>query len=359
MGNDGSGTPPVVPRPAPAVMENLFDKSFEELTGILSDMDTSSFRLDQLLKWVYVRGAGDFMSMSDMPASLREYLAVRLDLNPMETVSETHTGDGTSKYLLKLEDGSYIESVLMPEEGRYTLCISTQTGCSMGCRFCETGSMSSGRNLSRGEILAQVAYAVRQVRQRVRLRNLVFMGMGEPLMNLDELLPALAVILDERAFNFSPRRVTVSTCGWLPGLRRLGESGIGVNLAVSLNAGDDETRSSLMPVNRKYPLAELMAALRAYPLKSGQRVTFEYVLMAGINDRIRDARNLAGLLRGVPAKVNLIPFNETSSEYRAPDSETVSRFCESLSAAGLTATVRRSRGADIGAACGQLAGKKR
>jgi 23S rRNA (adenine2503-C2)-methyltransferase len=336
-------------------MMNFFDKSFDELAEILAGLDGKPFRLGQVLKWVYIHGVDNFEDMTNIPEELRRQLSELLDLDPLELVKETGTTDGTRKFLYRLGDGSLVESVLMPDDGHTTLCLSTQAGCAMGCSFCETATMGLIRNLTRGEILAQVSAAIRQVKKRVALRNLVFMGMGEPLMNMGELIPALEVIMAQRGFDFSPRRVTVSTCGWVPGIEELAGSGTQVNLAVSLNAADDETRSALMPVNRKYPLAGLMKALRDYPLRQRQRVTLEYVLIKGINDRPEDVENLVKLARGVKSKINIIPFNETSSTYAAPSAREVHAFQERLNAKNILATVRKSRGADIGAACGQLA----
>ncbi|UCG38789.1 MAG: 23S rRNA (adenine(2503)-C(2))-methyltransferase RlmN [bacterium] len=335
-------------------MRSFFDLGRAELEQLLSGLDTKPFRRKQLLKWVYLRGVGQFESMTDMPLPLREELSRRLDLHPMREVARNATDDGTVKFLHILEDGALIESVLIPEEGHHTLCLSTQSGCAMDCVFCDTARAGAGRNLTAGEILAQIVYAVRYLGDRARLRNLVFMGMGEPLQNLDALVPALGIILDEDALGFSPRRVTVSTCGWVPGMERLGSTGTDVNLAVSLNATDDRTRSLLMPVNRKYPLARLMDAVRDYPLRARSRITFEYVLIEDINDSDEDVRRLVKLLEGIPSKVNLIPCNVNSSGLRGPGQERVRAFQEALLEKGVLATLRKSRGQDIQAACGQL-----
>lgn len=334
--------------------QNFFDKTFDELAGILSGMDSRPFRLNQVLRWAYVMGADGFHRMTDMPRDLRERLGSVLDMTPLIPVEELRSHDGILKSLYELHDGERVESVLIPEEGHNTLCVSTQAGCNMGCTFCETATIGLRRNLSMGEITAQVAYAVRALGSRTSLRNLVFMGMGEPLRNLDALIPALHIILDPAGFDYSPRRVTVSTCGWVPGIHRLAREGLGVNLAISLNASDDLVRSRLMPVNRRYPLAKLMEAVRKYPLKPRQRITFEYVLVKGINDDDEDARRVAGLLRGIPSKVNLISYNTTSAEYREPGEDRLEGFARVLLAEGVTVTVRKSRGEEIGAACGQL-----
>ncbi len=335
-------------------MNNFFDLTIQELEEKLASLDGKPFRSGQILKWVYTRGASDFMAMSDMPLLLRRTLAERFDLNPLREVQRRQTSDGTVKFLYGLPDEQRIETVLIPEEGHHTLCLSTQSGCSMACAFCETGRSQGGRDLTRGEILAQIVYAIRHTGERLAVRNLVFMGMGEPLQNLDALLPALEIILSPRALDFSPRRVTISTCGWVPGVRRLAAEGLDVNLAVSLNAADDETRTRIMPVNRKYPIPVLLDALRDYPLRTRKRITFEYVLIKGLNDSVHDARRLGGLLKGLSAKVNLIPCNENRSGYVAPEQQKARAFQETLLALGVLATLRKSRGSEIGAACGQL-----
>jgi 23S rRNA (adenine2503-C2)-methyltransferase len=335
-------------------MKNFFDLTLEELEGTLGELDSRPYRLDQILRWVYRMGIDDFSLMTDLPAELRESLSGRLDLKPVKEVQYHSSGDGTVKFLLTLGDGVRIESVLIPDEGHHTLCISTQAGCSMSCAFCETGKSGEGRNLSAGEILAQIVYGFRYLGDRLLLRNLVFMGMGEPLLNLDALLPALEIILNGRALDFSPRRVTVSTCGWVPGMDLLGARALDVNLAVSLNATEDETRSMIMPVNRKFPLKQVMEAIRRYPLKPRRRITIEYVLIQSVNDSMEDAARLAGLMEGVPAKVNLIPCNSNSSAFRAPGEVRTRAFQEALLAKGVLATLRSSRGEEIMAACGQL-----
>ncbi len=335
-------------------MQDFFDKTFDDLSSILAGLDPKPFRLNQILRWVYVMGADGFGQMTDIPADLRGKLENILDLNPMKVVDERRSRDGTVKFLYELQDGERVEAVMIPEEGHNTLCVSTQAGCNMGCTFCETATIGLRRNLSMGEITAQVVYAIRALGSRIRLRNLVFMGMGEPLRNLDALIPALDVILDPSGLNYSPRRVTVSTCGWVPGIDRLARNGRGVNLAISLNAPDDNTRNRLMPVNRRYPLARLLEALRDYPLASRQRITFEYVLVGGINDSDEQARMIAGLLRGIPAKINLISYNATSAQFRQPAEGRLETFQQVLLDKGILATIRKSRGEEIGAACGQL-----
>jgi 23S rRNA (adenine2503-C2)-methyltransferase len=335
-------------------MRSFFDLSFQDIESVLAGLDPRPFRFDQILRWVYRMGVDNFEEMTDMPIELRRSLSHIFDLNPIEILSRHCADDGTDKFLFILHDGELIESVLIPEDKHFTLCVSSQAGCTMSCAFCETGKSGSARNLTVGEILVQIVMACRYLGNRLRLRNLVFMGMGEPLRNLDALLPALGVIVDERAFGFSPRRITVSTCGWVPGMERLAAEGLDVNLAVSLNATEDRTRSKIMPVNRDYPIGELMEAVRRYPLKSRKRITIEYVLMDGINDSTDDAVRLAGLLDGIPSKVNLIACNANSSALKSPPPERVRNFHETLLKNGVMATVRKSKGEEILAACGQL-----
>jgi len=335
-------------------MLSFFDLSFEELDLLLADLDPRPFRGAQVLRWVYTLGAADFRDMTDMPASMRESLADLCDLMPMREIERSETQDHTVKFLHILEDGEMIESVLIPEDGHNSLCVSTQSGCKMSCAFCETGRNPGGRNLTTGEILAQIVYAIRFTGERLKVRNLVFMGMGEPLVNLESLQPALEVILSDRGLNFSPRRVTVSTCGWVPGIIRLAAEGPDVNLAVSLNATDDKTRSRIMPVNKQYPIRALMDAVGRFPLKTRRRITIEYVLIEGVNDTQEDARRLQKLLKGFPAKVNLIPCNDNFSGLRAPSEDKARAFQDSLFGFGVLATMRKSRGQEIGAACGQL-----
>ena len=335
-------------------MKNFFDLSFVELEKLLADLDSRSFRLAQVLRWVYTLGVDDFRNMTDMPVSMRESLAGLCDLMPMREIERSETRDQTVKFLHMLGDGEMIESVIIPEDGHNTLCVSTQSGCNMSCAFCETGRNPGGRNLTTGEILAQIVYAIRFTGDRLRVRNLVFMGMGEPLLNLESLQLALEVILSDRGLNFSPRRVTVSTCGWVPGIIRLATEGPDVNLAVSLNATDDKTRSKLMPVNRQFPIGTLMEAVGRFPLKARRRITFEYVLIEGVNDTQEDVLRLQKLLKGLKAKVNLIPCNENFSGLRAPSEDKARAFQDSLYDYGVLATMRKSRGQEIGAACGQL-----
>jgi 23S rRNA (adenine2503-C2)-methyltransferase len=337
-------------------MEQLIGMLPEELEAFVVSLGEKPFRARQILSWICRRGAADIDGMTDLSRSFRERLAEAARIGLPEVLKVSRAADGTTKLLLSLEDGRTVESVIIPDEGRTTLCVSSQVGCGLACAFCLTGRLGFLRNLSAAEIVGQVIVANNYLRERGGgLTNIVFMGMGEPLLNFDEVRRALVLILSGRALSFSWRHVTVSTAGIPEGIRRLGDE-ILVNLAVSLNAPDDETRTAIMPINRKYPLGALTAALFAYPLKRGRRITLEYVLLSGVNDTVGHARALARLVGGLRVKINLIPFNPfDGAPFARPDDEAVLRFQEVLLGAHLFAVVRKSKGADIGAACGQLA----
>lgn len=314
------------------------------------------YRGGQIRKWLFKRLARSFDEMTDLPLSLRKTLADRAPLNHLETAKVLSSRDGTKKFLFRLHDGPGIESVLIPEKDHFTLCISSQAGCAMGCRFCLTAKQGLKRNLSPGEIVDQVLEVKRSMERPERLTNIVLMGMGEPLANYEAVVRALRNLVADDGLNFSHRKVTLSTSGLVPAMERLGRD-LEVNLAVSLNAADDDTRSMLMPVNRKYPLGDLMAACRRYPLPHRKMITFEYVLIGGVNDSAEDARKTAALLSGIRAKVNLIPFNPHPGSTMAPPSEhRVPAFQEVLLERNITAIIRKSKGRDIAAACGQLSG---
>ena len=325
-----------------------------ELEAFLAGLGKERFRAGQLLRWIYPRGVTDFAMMTDLAKDFRAELARRATVSSLVAAAEEVSADGTRKFLFRLADGESIETVLIPmDEGRATLCISTQVGCAMQCDFCLTGTFGLTRNLSAGEIVNQIC----AVRTRFPVDNLVLMGMGEPLHNLDNVVRALEILYSEAGFNYSPRKVTLSTAGLVPAMRELGRR-IRVNLAVSLNATTDTVRDRLMPINRRYPLHELMQACREYPLAPRQRITFEYILIRGVNDAAEDARRLVRLLHGVKAKVNLIPYNEhAGSTLRAPDETAIEAFQQHLLQRGLVAIRRASKGQDISAACGQLKGK--
>jgi 23S rRNA (adenine2503-C2)-methyltransferase len=345
----------------PETRPDLRSLAREELDGIVAELRERPFRARQIHRWLHLRGVATLDEMTDVPRGLRAALAERFTLTTLERVEEHRSVDGTIKWKWRTADGRPVESVYMPEAERKTLCVSSQAGCAMGCTFCLTATMGLLRNLTVGEIVDQVHRANRRLVELGEgegprpLTNLVFMGMGEPLANFENLKGALTTLLSEDGPNFSHRHVTVSTSGLAPMIRRLGEE-TQVKLAVSLNATTDETRSRIMPINLRYPIAELLRACRAFPMKQGRRITFEYVMLGGVNDGDEDAVRLARILKGIPSKVNLIPYNESPGlALRAPEAARIERFQEHLVAAGLTAVVRKSRGRDIAAACGQLA----
>ncbi len=314
------------------------------------------FRARQVALWILHRNARSFEEMTDLPRTLRRELARRFSLYEPQVEEVVTSRDGSRKYLLRMEDGSFVEAVSMPEDQRVTLCLSSQTGCAVGCTFCVTGALGGGRNLRPEEIVGQYRLMLRDLGGDVERVNIVFMGMGEPLLNTTH----LGTTLEALAETVSPRRITVSTSGILPGIRWLAGLPRRPLLAVSLNAPDQERREAIMPITRRYPLGELMSELRAFPLERGRRITFEYVLIRGFNDAAADAAALGRLLRGIPSKVNVIPLNEDPVHLpglHRPDDPTVDRFAARIRDCGLTVTVRRSRGADVAAACGQLKGR--
>ena len=341
---------------------NLLDLDGEALSAFVSRLDEKTFRARQLKRWMHRLGECDFGRMSDIARSLRDKLARAATITPPKIVSDSTAGDGTRKWLLDVGNGNAVEAVFIPETGRGTLCVSTQAGCTLACEFCSTGRQGFNRNLSTGEIIGQLWLANRELGaipggERV-ISNVVLMGMGEPLLNFDSTVAALKLMIDEDAYGLSRRRVTLSTSGIVPMIDRLREE-CPVALAVSLHAPSDTLRDRLMPINRKYPLAELLAACRRY-LERAPRdfITFEYVMLDGVNDGEGHARELIDLVSGVSCKVNLIPFNPfpNSGFVRSPR-RAIERFSELLNASGIVTTTRKTRGDDIDAACGQLAGQ--
>ena len=336
---------------------DLKGMTLPELTEFLGRWGKERYRARQLSRWIYQRFADDFAGMTDLSKEFRGLLAAscRISGPPAERVETS--ADGTEKYLFRLEDGEAVESVLIPDDGRQTLCISSQVGCALECGFCATGAGGFRRNMTSAEIVHQPFFAAKRLAGRgERLSNVVFMGMGEPLLNVPEVSRAIEILLSQFGFGLSGKRVTVSTAGIVPEMLQLAQR-YPVSFAVSINAARDDIRSLLMPINRKYPLRELVAEMKRIPLQSGRKVTAEYVLLAGVNDSPEDARALSRLLRGARIKVNLIPFNpHEGSPYIPPPPETVSRFRDLLLAAGIQTITRERRGADIRAACGQLSG---
>ncbi len=335
---------------------DLKEFTLEELGQLLAAWGQPAYRARQVLRWVY-KGVTDFEAMTDLARPFRRELAGKTLLSQLRLQKRQTARDGTQKFLFGLEDGLSVESVLIPEEDHYTLCLSSQVGCAQGCRFCLTATRGFSRNLTAGEMVNQIL-AVRALLSPGRpLTNLVFMGMGEPLANFAPLVRALKIITSPWGLGFSPRRVTVSTVGLAPPLPRLGQE-TRANLTVSLNAPDDETRNFLMPANRRYPLKTLLAACRAFPLPRHRRITFAYVLLAGVNDSPAQARQLARILQGFRAKINLIPFNpDPRLPFSPPPWERVQQFQEILQQAHYTVLIRESRGQEIAAACGQLLGE--
>ena len=344
---------------------NLLDFDFEALAAYCQSLGEKRFRATQLMRWIHQRGEGDFSRMSDLAKSLREKLAGVACVQAPPVLSQKISADGTIKWLFDMGHGNAIETVFIPEDDRGTLCVSSQAGCAVGCRFCSTGHQGFSRNLSTGEIVAQLWFAEHFLRRHLArdervISNVVMMGMGEPLQNYAALVPALRTMLDDNAYGLSRRRVTVSTSGVVPMIDRLAQD-CPVALAVSLHAPQDALRDDLVPLNRKYPLTELLAACKRYLVHAPRDfITFEYCMLAGVNDSTEHAHALVHLVRqqGVSCKFNLIPFNPfPASGLTCSSREVVADFAGVLSAAGFVATVRKTRGDDIDAACGQLAGE--
>ena len=341
---------------------NLLDLDEAGLRDFFVSIGEKPFRAQQILKWVYHHAVTDFEAMTDLGIALRQKLNLIAEIRLPVVLQEQRSNDGTVKWLIGFHGGNAVETVYIPEPKRGTLCVSSQVGCALNCSFCSTGAQGFARNLTTGEVIGQVwlaAQALGHERNGLRkITNIVMMGMGEPLLNFDAVLPALSVMRSDLGFGFAAKRVTVSTAGLVPGIYRLREA-IDVALAVSLHSPIDEVRTELVPLNRKYPIAELMQACRDFVSEKHKRtVTFEYTLIDGVNDHPEQARKLVKLLRTVPSKLNLIPFNPfPGTQYRCSSQESIKRFQEIVMQGGLIATVRKTRGEDIDAACGQLVGK--
>ncbi len=339
----------------PPGRSNLFGLDRDGLAACLADLTPKRFHADQVFHWMYGRLERDPGAMTDLPAALRATIGGRFDIAWPEIIEKRDSVDGSSKYVLRLEDGGEIEAVHIVYGSRATLCLSSQIGCALQCRFCLTGSMGLVRNLTPGEIVGQVAVLAREHSLVPNGYRLVFMGMGEPLHNYDAVMAAFRILADPAGFALAPRRVTLSTAGLVPGIERLATESPRPRLAVTLAATDDRLRDDLMPVNRSFDLERLMQACRAFPLGPREKVTFEYPLIDTVNDRPEDAVRLARLLHGMRAKVNVIPYNEAGVEgFHTPSEDRAAGFRDALKARGVGATIRWSKGRDIGAACGQL-----
>ena len=357
------------PRSSPAVappktMINLLDYTLPELTDWMqNELGEPKFRAVQVWQWIWQKMARDFDAMTNVSKACRERLAQCAEIRWPEIVTVEQSSDDTTKFLLRLQDGAEVETVLIPSDSRegvrrWTQCLSSQVGCAMACTFCSTGTMGFERNMTMGEILGQILVAREHLGDTRPdwpvLRNLVFMGMGEPLLNLKNVMRALESLNNDKGLNFSPRRITVSTCGIEKGLRELGESGLAY-LAVSLHAPTQELRARIMPKAARWPLEDLLQALKSYPLKTRERITFEYLLLGGVNDGLEQARQLARVVSDVKGKLNLIVYNPSEGDpYKAPSPERVLAFEQYLWDRNITAIIRKSKGQDIKAACGQL-----
>ncbi len=334
---------------------DLAELEREALEVALTARGHERFHAGQVFRWVYRRGVTDPAAMTDLSQELRDALRDGFGLSTPALVQREKSVDGTEKFLLRLGDGKTIETVFIPDTPAMTFCISTQVGCAMACQFCLTGKMGLARNLTAGEIVGQVRVLADLLHMRDTRFNIVLMGMGEPLHNYDETMKALRILADPSGLAVAPKRITLSTVGLLPQLERLAQEPVMPNLAISLHAPTDRQRGALVPINKRYGVAEIIEACKRFPLKRRSRITFEYVMLAGVNDRPEDARRLAKLLAGVKSKVNLIPLNAAAGiPFERPTDDAINRFAATLAAHGLSVSVRKSRGRDIRAACGQL-----
>lgn len=341
-----------------AIMLNpidIADLELAELEQALAERGRPRFHARQVFQWIYRRGVTDFSLMSDLPRDLRGELATGFRISEPQVVRRERSDDGTAKFLLRLDDGKQIEAVFIPDTPSNTFCVSTQVGCAMKCAFCLTGKMGIDRNLTAAEIAGQVRVLARDLHMLDQRFNIVLMGMGEPLHNYENTMKGLRILADDHGLAVSARRITLSTVGVLPALERLATEPFMPNLAISLHSTTEDQRDMLVPINRKYGLKELLDACRRFPLKRRERITFEYVMLKDVNDSDEDARRLVRLLNGVRGKVNLLPLNEAAGiPFQRPSDERVNAFARTLADRGLTVSVRKSRGRDIRAACGQL-----
>ena len=337
---------------------NLLGKSVEELRGVLESLGEKGYRGAQIYHAIYAERKFDFVAMTNLPAPLRERLARETEITLPQVVRRHRSADGTVRYVLAVGEGkpANIETVFMPEENRQTICISTQAGCAVDCRFCLTATLGLTRNLTAGEIVGQVLVALEDNRAALKPQtNIVLMGQGEPLLNYDAVMAALRILLDPNGVAIAPRHAALSTSGIIPGIERLAHEKVRPNLAISLNASSNEQRDQIMPINRKYPLEKLLDACRKYPLRPREWLLFEYVLLGGFNDSPEDARRVVRLLANIRAKVNLIPWNPGALPYERPVRARVEEFQRILIEKGVPCFIRDSRGQDVMAACGQLA----
>lgn len=332
---------------------NITGMTLEEMESLIESIGQPKYRAAQLFNWIYKRGMLAFHEMTNFAKPLRQQLADLAEIGHVSVEKQVTSTDGqTTKFLFKLKDGLCVESVFMIDGKRRTVCLSSQVGCALGCSFCATGKMGFQRNLSAGEIIDQLLTIQKTL--NVEVSNIVIMGMGEPLLNYDEVIKACDIISHDKGIAIGKRKITISTSGIVPGIKRFTDESQRYKLAISLNFADDAKRSQLMPINKKYPLHELINAARYYAAKSRHRITFEYVMIAGVNDRIEDASKLAKLINGLKCKINIIPFNSIDENQCPPSEETINAFIKPFLNMNVVISVRRSKGVDIGAACGQL-----
>lgn len=335
-------------------MTDIRNYTLQELENVFKDWKAPPYHARQVFSWMYQKNVYSFDAMSNISLEVRRKLKKHFSFEKSTLVKLQESLDGTKKFLFRLEDGNYIESVMIPQEGRFTACLSTQVGCKYACRFCASGLLGFKRNLSAWEIMAQIL-EINQNLKPDKISHLVFMGTGEPLDNFDNVLKAIRIINAKEGLNIGARRITISTAGVIPGIERLAKEGLQIELSVSLHASDDKTRNKLMPINKRYPLKDLISACRKYASTTKRQVTFEYVLIKDVNCSSRDAMNLSKLLKGWLAKVNLLIYNPIKElAFKAPDDKEVSVFKQILQKEGATVTLRKPRGQDIEGACGQL-----
>lgn len=334
---------------------DLRNLSLKELEDFALALGLQRYRGRQLFHWAYGKSVDSLDMMTNLSRETRELLSEKAYISTLREVKKQVSSDDTEKFLFELEDSHRIESVLIPEEDRLTLCLSTQVGCGMECAFCLTGKGGLARNLKSSEIVNQVLHVQKGLPDRKVVTNIVIMGMGEPLSNYNNVTKAIEILKHPLGPAIGARRITLSTAGLVPGIKKLGEGNLNINLAISLNASTDDQRNQIMPVNRKYPLKKLIEACREFPLRKGRMLSFEYVLLEGVNDSPEDARRVSNLLKGIPCKINLIPFNEfPGAPYKRPSEKSVLRFQEILTSNNYSVFIRKPRGRDILAACGQL-----